>query len=119
MALLVFVGAPAAIFLAITAVVFRVSRPRQHPEPEGPPVGITPESDTCSVRTEAAGRKVHEPAPDGTGVQCWRLACAECRTPYQERGEDVHFSSPSQAVEVARYRGWTLGGYRIRCRRCA
>jgi hypothetical protein len=119
MALLVFVGAPAAIFLTITAIVWGVSRPRPFPDPERPPVGITAEASPCSVHTDADGRKVHEPAPEGINDLCWRLACAECGTPYREGPEDVHFTGPRQAITVARHRGWTLAGHRMRCRRCA
>jgi hypothetical protein len=119
-ALLVFLATPLAIIGLITGLVFAVTRRDTCPSPGDPPMGIAPTSSPCTVREEADGRRVHEPASTDTGGRtCWTLACAECRTPYEEGPHEVHFTDARQAITVARSHGWTIAGHRVRCPACA
>lgn len=119
-ALLVFLGIPVAIVMSIIGLVFALTPRERRRPPEGPPVGLTPESIPCDVTTDPRGVQVHEPTNSGSEhPTCWTLACAECATAYREGEHDVHFTHPDQAVNVARSRGWVLAGHRMRCRMCA
>ncbi|WP_345613129.1 hypothetical protein [Pseudonocardia adelaidensis] len=121
--MLVFAGLPILIVAIVTVVVFATTKPRAPRQPIDPPAGLVAGAMPCRVGTGTDGRRIHLPMSeptDGDISPCLQLACAECGTPYQEGGSaQVHFSSPRRAIETARARGWTLAGYRVRCRRCA
>lgn len=115
-AMLVFLGVPLAIVGVIVAAVF-VAAPRdQRRDAPGPPVGTALASHPCAVDESGTHE---EAAPGDCGPRCWTLACAECRTPYQEGGSAVHFTSAEHAVAVACARGWVQAGHRMRCRNCS
>lgn len=118
-ALLIFLGIPLAVVGAIFAAVYAAA-PRGRPvDPPGAPVGTALAPHPCEVETDG-GSERHEPATsDDERPRCWTLACAECRAPYREGRDDVHFTSSENAVGVACVRGWVLAGHRMRCQNCA
>lgn len=116
--LLVFLGTPLAIVGLIFAAVYATAPRGRRPEPHGPPVGTAVALNPCAVDADN-GVERHVVAADDSGPRCWILACAECRTPYEEGRNAVHFTGPEHAVTVACAHGWVLTGHRMRCRNCS
>lgn len=113
---LIFGGAPAAIFGIIVAAVTLTSGAK-HPYDPFVIVGLVREETGCVPTTDGAGREVHEPQP-GSAPTCFTARCAECRTVHRHGAHDVHFRRRQECVDHLTARGWRLAGPRLRCPRC-
>lgn len=127
-AVLLFVGVPLLVVLAVSAAAIAAERRRQRRAatiPARHPTGIDPNTTPCVITRTGDHGEVHDDAPAPAadqrqrGAPCWRVRCAICGDDYREGGELVHFATAELAFTVIVARGWAIVTEKVRCPACS
>lgn len=102
-AVLIFAGAPTAVFALVTGVVL-ATNPRPFRGGPGPVIGLRPEVAACIVRGADGDQSSHAAGAD-SGEPCWTARCAECGRLHRDGDADVHFTDLTRGLRVLEAHG--------------